>query len=194
MRAFDGRSIMGVDDGREREEKNEPNLIARKKSRYGLGTSQTVHFSVALAGFIRLQVIHFHPPSSEGGFIPATPQLNPPPIPLLAEGVGPDPGKLGVNPDPTIFDVPNENPDEVVDADELELDVPNRKSPEGGAGREKPLPEPGPEENVPGLGVSHTVHFSVADAGFIRSHAPQVHPFVFVVGGFSPAAPQLNPP
>jgi hypothetical protein len=154
-----------------------------------------VHFSVALAGFVRSQVVHFHPPCSEGGFIPAAPQLNPPPVPLLVvKGVGPDPGKLGVNPDPAIFDVPNENPDEVVDADKVELDVPNRKGPEGGAGIENPFPEPGPEEDVPGLGVSHTVHFSVADAGFIRSHAPQVHPFVFVVGGFNPAAPQLNPP
>jgi hypothetical protein len=154
-----------------------------------------MHFSVALAGFVRSQVVHFHPPCSEGGFIPAAPQLNPPPVPLLlVVGVGPGPGKVGVNPDPEVFDAPNENPDEVVDADEVELDVPNRKGPEGGAGIEKPFPEPGPEEDVPGLGVSHTVHFSLADAGFIRSHAPQVHPFVLVVGGFNPAAPQLNPP
>jgi hypothetical protein len=36
--------------------------------------------------------------------------------------------------------------------------------------------------------------FSVADDGFIRSQAPQVHPFMFVIGGFNPAAHQLNPP
>ena len=168
---------MGVDDGREREEKNEPNLIARKKCRYGLGTSQTVHFSIALAGFVRSQVVHIHPPRSEDGFIPAAPQSNPPPAPLLVvEGAGPDPGKLGVNPDPAIFDVPNGNLDEVVDVDEVELDVPNGSGPEGGVGVERTFLESKPKEDAPGLGISHTVHFSMADARFIRSQSPQLCP------------------
>jgi hypothetical protein len=135
-----------------------------------------VQFSVALAGFVRSQVIHFHPLCSKGGFIPTAPQLNPPPVPLLVvEGVGPDPGKLRVNPDPAVFDVPNKNPDEVVDTDEVELDVPNRKGPKGGVGMEKPFPEPEPEEDAPGLGVSHTVHsLGVRVPGFWWEHAEYI--------------------
>jgi hypothetical protein len=46
---------------------------------------------------------------------------------------------------------------------------------------------------VPGLGVSHTVHFSVAEAGFIQSPVPHFHPSPCFVG-FNPAAAQSNPP
>ena len=112
----------------------------------------------------------------------------------MVEGVGQDPRKLGENPDPAILGTPNENSDEVVDIDEHELDAPNRSGPEGRADIEKKSPRPEPEEVAPGLGVSHTEHLSVADAGFIRSQAPQVHQFVYVVGAFNPAAPQLNLP
>ena len=161
----------------------------------GLGTSQTVHFSVALAGFVRSQVVRFHPPCSEGGFIPAAPQLNPPPVPLpVVEGVRPDPELLGVDPHPATLDAPNENPDEVVDVEGVGLDVPNRSGPGGGTSIEKRFPRPEPEEVAPCLGVSHTVHFSVADPGLVRPQVPQFHTFAFVVGGFTPAAPQLNPP
>jgi hypothetical protein len=72
--------------------------------------SQTVHFFVALVGFIRLQVIHLRPPCSDGGFIPTMPKSSPPVPLLVVEGVGPDPGKPGVNPDPAILDAPNKNP------------------------------------------------------------------------------------
>ena len=154
-----------------------------------------MHFSIALAGFIKSQVLHFHPSFPEGGFNPAAPQLNPPPVALsvaVVEGTVPNPVKLGLNADPAGLGVPNEKPDEVVDG--VELDAPNRSGPEGGAGMERVIPEPEPEEVVPGFGASQTVHFSLADAGFIRSQVPHFHPSMFVVGSFNPAAPQLNPP
>ena len=156
-----------------------------------------MHFSVALAGFIKSQILHFHPSSSEGGFNSTAPQLNPPPVALsvvVVEGTVPNPVKLGLNADPADLGVPNEKPDEVVDVDGVGLDAPNRSGPEGGAGMEKVIPEPEPEEVVPGFGVSQIVHFSLADAGFIRSQVPHFHPSVFAVGSFNPAAPQLNPP
>jgi len=159
-----------------------------------------VHFSVALAEFIKSQPLHLHPPPSEGGPSPAAPQLNPPPVPLPVvivvvdvEGAAPNPVKLGLNPDPAILGAPKENPDEVADVDEVELDVPNKSGPEGGVGIEKTFPEPEPEEDAPGLGASQTVHSS-ANVGFIKSQVPHLHPSVFGVGGFNPAAPQLNPP
>ena len=80
-----------------------------------------------------------------------------------------------------------------MDVVEVELDVPNRSGPEGGVGIEKVFPELGPEEEAPGLGASQTVHFSSADAGFIKSQVPHFHPSVFVVGGLNPAVPQLDP-
>jgi hypothetical protein len=69
--------------------------------------------------------------------------------------------------------------------------VPNKSGVEGGLGIEN-------EEDAmglvaPGLGASHTVHFSVAEAGFIKSQVPHFHPSS-CFGGFKPAAPQLNPP
>lgn len=160
-----------------------------------------MHFSIAFAGFIKSQVLHFHPALSGDGFSPAAPQLNPP-VPLLVvvvtvvvvEGVGPNPAKFGLNADSASLDTPNENPDEVVGVDEVEFDVPNRDGPGGGVGIEKVFPEPELEEDVPGLGASQTVHFSLANAGFIRSQDPHFHPSVLVVGGFNPAASQLNPP
>jgi len=170
---------------------------------HGLGVSQTVHFSVAVAGFIKSHVLHFHPPPSEGGFSPAAPQLNPPPVPLpavvvvvvIAEDVGPNPVKLGLNAEPVGLDAPNEKPDEVVvGVDEVKLDAPNRSGPEGGAGIEKVFPRLEPGEDAPGLGASQIVHFSLAEAGFIKAQVPHSHPSVFVVGGLNPAAPQLNPP
>jgi len=173
-----------------------PNLITRSLC-YGLGASQTVHFSVALAGFVRSQVLHLHPPLSENGFNPAAPQLNPPPAPLpfvvIVEGAGPNPAEVGLNVDPDGLSPPNENPD-VVGVDKVEMGAPNWSGPGGGAGIEKPPPEPEPEEDAPGFGESQTVHFSLADAGFIKSQVPHFHPSVFVVGGLTPAAPQLNPP
>lgn len=48
--------------------------------------------------------------------------------------------------------------------------------------------------SAPGFGASHTAHFSVADAEFIKPQVAQVQPPPFIVGGFSPAALQLNPP
>ena len=72
----------------------------------------------------------------------------------MVEGVGPDPGKIGVNPDPVIFDAPNENPDEVADVNEVKLDMLNRSGPEGGAGIQKEFPGPELEEVAPDLGVS----------------------------------------
>lgn len=187
---------MGKDDG---EEKNEPtSLPGKKKLRYGLGASQTVHFSVALAEFINWQVSHFHPPLSESGFIPAAPQLNPPVSLLVAvvatvlvEGAGPNPVKLGLNADPVGLGAPKEKPDPVGIG---RVELPNRSGPEGGIGMEKVFPESELEEVTPGLGVSQTVHFSLADAGFIKSQAPHFHPSVLAIGGFNPAAPQLNPP
>lgn len=159
-----------------------------------------MHFSVALGEFIKSQVLHFHPSLSEGGHSPAAPQLNPPPVPLTVvvvvvdvEDAGPNPVKLGLNPDPASLGAPKENPDEVADVDEVELDVPNRSGPKGGVGIERTPPEPELEEDVPGLGASQTVH-TLAGAGFIKSQVPHFHPSVFVVGGFIPAAPQLNPP
>lgn len=152
-----------------------------------------MHFSVALAGFIKSQVLHFHPPPSEGGSSPAAPQLNPP-VPLLVvvvvEGVEPNPVKVRLKVGPTGLGAVNENPD--VDVDGVELDVPNESGPEGGVGIEKIFPELEAEEDTPGLGVSQTVHFSPADAGFIKSQVPHFHPFVSV-GGFNPAPLQLNP-
>ena len=59
---------------------------------------------------------------------------------------------------------------------------------------EKPPTEPEPKEDAPGFGESQTVHFSLADAGFIKSQVPHFHPSVLVIGGLTPAAPQLNPP
>jgi len=179
----------------EGERENVPSRITRRLC-YGLGASQTAHFSVALAGFSRSQVVHFHPPPSEGGFSPAAPQLNPPPVPLpfvvVIEGAGPNPVKVGLNVGPDGLSTPNENPD--VDVDEVELDAANGRGPEGGAGIEKPPPEPEPESDAPGFGDSQIVHFSLADAGFIKSQVPHFHSSVCVVGGLTPAAPQLNPP
>lgn len=182
---------------RERE-KDRPMWITRKKLRYDSGASQTVHF-VALAGFIKSQVLHFHPPLSEGCFSPAASQLNPPPVPLpgvvvvVIEGAGPNPVKLALNTDSAGLGVPNEGPDEVTEVDEAELKPPNRNGPEGGVGIEIVFPEPESEEDAPGLGASQTVHFSLADDGFVKSQVPHFHPSVLVVGGFNPAAPQLNP-
>ena len=170
--------------------------ITGKKLRYDSGASQTVHF-VALAGFIKSQVLHFHPPLSEGCFSPAASQLNPPPVPLpgvvvvVVKGAGPNPVKLALNTD---LGVPNEGPDGVAEVDEAELKPPNRNGPEGGVGIEIVFPEPESEEDAPGLGASQTVHFSLADDGFVKSQIPHLHPSVPVVGGFNPAAPQLNPP
>jgi len=182
----------------ERVREMRPASVTRNKLLYGLDASQTVHFSVAVAGFNKSQVLHLHSPLSEGGFIPAALQLNPPPVPLpvvvVVEGVRPNPVKLGLNADPAGLGAPNENSDEAVDVGGVELDVPNRSGPEGGVGIEKIFPEPDPEEDVPGLGTSQTVHFSLAEAGFSRSQVPHLQPSVFVVGGFIPAASQLNPP
>jgi len=117
----------------------------------GLGESQTAHFSLADAEFIKSQVPHFH--SSVfvvGGLIPAAPQLNPP-----------EPG-------------------------------PKTKGVEGGFGAD--TDRVADDFSAPGFGISHTVHFSVADAGFIKSQVPHFQFSVFVVGGLNPAAPQLNPP
>lgn len=184
----------GDDNEDDREDENEPNLIDRKVC-YGLGASQIVHFSVALAGFAKSQVLHFHPPLSEGGFSPAAPQLNPPvppPVVVVVEGAGPNPVKLGLNAEPVDLGAPNGDPD--VDVVTVELDAPNRSGPEGGVGIEKTFPEPKPEEGTPGLGVSQMVHFSLADAGFIKSQVPHFHPSACLSGGLIPAAPQLNPP
>ena len=185
--------------GKEKE-KNGPMLITRKKKLcYDLGASQTVHFSAALAGFIKSQVLHFHPPLSEGCFSPAALQLNPPPVPppdvvvVVVDGAGPNPVKLALNIDSAGLGAPNENPDEVAEVDEVELKAPNRAGPEG-VGIAAFFPELGPKKDAPGLGVSQTVHFSLADAGFVKSQVLHFHPSVFVVGGFNPAAPQLNPP
>ena len=175
-----------------------PNLITRKL-RYGLGASQTVHFSAALPEFIKSQVLHFHPSLSEGGLSPAAPQLNPPdPFPVVVvvvvvEGTGPNPVKAGLDVDPTGLGAANKNPD-AVDVGGVELDAPNWSGPEGGVGMEKAFPEPEPEEDTPGLGTSQTVQFSLADAGFVKPRVSHFHPSVFVVGGFNPAAPQLNLP
>jgi hypothetical protein len=46
---------------------------------------------------------------------------------------------------------------------------------------------------TPGLGVSHMVHFSVAEVGFIRSQVPHFHPSSCFRGSFKLTAPQLNP-
>ena len=143
--------------------------------------------------------MHFHPPLSEGGLSPAAAQLNPPPVPLLVvvviEGVGPNPVKLGLNVGPAGFGVPNENADGVVEVDAVGLDVPNGKSPGSGVGVEETLFEAviGPEEDEPGLEASQIVHFSLADAGFIKSQVPHFHSSVFDEGGFNPVAPQSNP-
>lgn len=153
-----------------------------------------MHFSVALSRFIKSQVLHFHPPLSEGGRSPAAPQLNPPGVVVVVvEGAGSNPVKTGLEVDPPSLGATNENPD-VVGVDEVGLDVPNESGPEGGAGIEKTFPELEPEDDTPGLGASQTVHFSLADAGFIRLQVPHFHPSVVVVGGINPAAPQLNPP
>lgn len=157
-----------------------------------------MHF-VALAGFVKSQVLHFHPPLSEGRFSPAASQLNAPPVPLpgvvvvVVEGAGPNPVKLALNTDSAGLGAPNENPDEVAEVDEAELKPPNRNGPGGGVGIEIVLPEPESEEDAPGLGASQTVHFSSADDGFVKSQVPHLHPSVPVVRGFNPAAPQLNP-
>ena len=159
-----------------------------------------MHLSFALSGFIRSQVPHFHPSLSDGGFSPAALQSNSPPVPLLAvavvEGAGPNPVKLGLNADPTGLEAPNENPDEVVDDGEDELDAPNRSGPEGGVGIEKTSfePETEMEEEEPGFGVSQKAHFSFDDTSFINSQVPHFHSSVFVVGGCKPAALQSNPP
>ena len=133
---------------------------------------------------------------SEGGFSPAAPQLNPPPIPLpvvvaVVEDVGPDPAKFGLNADPADLGAPNENADETVEVDDVRSDAPNRNGPEGGLGLEGTSLEP--EESAPGLGASQTVQFSLADPGFTKSQVPHLHSSVFDVGGFNPAAPQSNP-
>ena len=154
-----------------------------------------MHFSVALAGFIKSQTLHFHSPLSEDCFSPAAPQLNPPPDPLpnvvvvLVEDAEPNPVKLGLNTDPAGLGAPNKNPG---GAGEVELEAPNRSGPEGGVGIEMVFPEPEPEEDAPGLGASQIRHFSLADAGFIKSQVPHFHSSVFVAS-FNPAAPQLNP-
>ena len=161
-----------------------------------------MHFSFALSGFIKAHVPHVHPPLFEGGFSPAALQLNPPPVPLLViavvavvvfGSVEPDPVKL--NAGPAGLGPPNENADGVVEVDDVELDEPNGNGPEGVVGVEKPFFEPAlaSEEDTPGLEVLQTVHFSLADAGFIRSQVPHFHPSP-CFGGFKPAAPQLNPP
>lgn len=176
--------------------------LPKKKTCHGLGESQIVHFSFALPRFIKPQVAHFHPPSSEGGLSPAAPQLNPPSVPSMAAVVavvvkdgGPNPAKLWLDPALVGSGAPNENPD-VVEVDGVELDTPNRNDPGGGVGIEKTLlgPVPEPEEGAPGFGASQTAHFSFADAGFIKSHVPHFHPSAFVVGGFIPAALQSKPP
>jgi len=127
----------------------------------GLGVSQTLHFSLADAGFIKSQVPHFHPSVSVvGGFNPAAPQLNPPvEVAVVVVEVLPGFHVRGV---------------------------------EGGFGMEND----GTAEDfsAPGFGASHTVHFLVADAGFTKSQVPHFQPSVFVLRGFTPAAPQSNPP
>lgn len=168
---------------------------------YGLGASQTVHFSIALPGFTRAQVSHLHPPLSEGSFRPAAPQLNPPPVPPLVvivavvEGVERNPVEPGSSGDTAGLGIPNENPDEVVEVDDVELDAPNRNGPESGVGIEKIFfePETGLGGDTPGLGVSQTVHFSSADAGFIKSQVPHFHSSVLALGSFNPAPFQSNP-
>ena len=154
-----------------------------------------MHLSITFSGFIKAQVAHLHP-SPEGGFSPAAFQLNPPPVPPLAvvavfEGAEPNP----VNGDPDDFGAPNENPDELVEVDEVEVDGPKVNGPEGGVGIEKLFfePETGSEEGMPGLGASQTAHFSLADAVFTKSQVPHFHSVGFVAGGFIPAAPQSNP-
>ena len=52
----------------------------------------------------------------------------------------------------------------------------------------------GIEDETPDFGESHTVHFSAAEAGFIRSQVPHFHSPSCFSRGFKPTAPQLNPP
>ena len=163
-----------------------------------------MHFS-ALSGFIKAQVAHFHLPSSEGGFSPAAPQSNPPPVPLPAivvvvvvvGGTAPNPVKLGLNADPSCLGAPNKNAGEVVGVDGAKLEAPNRDGPEGradiGSGFCKSVPVEGPEEGAPGFGASQIVHFSLADVGFIKQQVPHFHSSGFDIGGFNPIAPQSNP-
>jgi len=171
--------------------KDETALVIRKKKvRYDLGVSQTVHFSLAFAGFIKSQVLHLHPSLSEGRLSPAAPQSNPPVPLLVVEGTA---VKLGLNANPAGSEAPKDNPDEAVEVVGVELDVSNRSGPDGGVGIERLFPELEPEEEAPGLEASQTVHFSLADAGFIKSQVPHFHPSVCVVGSLNPAAPQSNP-
>lgn len=193
----------GEDDASENERRKMNRTNLPEKNRHDLGASQIVHFST-FSEFIKLQVVHFQPPLSEGGFNPAAPQSNPPPVPLLfvvvvvvvvvTEGVEPNPVKLGLRAGPVGLGAPNENADEVVGANGDKLDAPNRSGPEGGVETEKTFFESVTEpEDRPGLGVSQTVHFSLTDARFIRSQVPHFHSSVFDVGGFSPAALHSNP-
>jgi len=108
-----------VDDERGRWKESEK-MYQTRRLYYNLGASQTEHFSVTLAELARPQVVHFHPPLSEGGFNPAAPQLNPPPDPLpfvmTVEGVGTNPVEIESNVDLDGLGAPKENP-KVVDVD-----------------------------------------------------------------------------
>ena len=133
----------------------------------GFGASHTVHFSVADAEFIKSQVPHFQPSVFVlRGFNPAAPQSNPPGLELVVAVKA------------VVFAV-------------VEL-VPNKGGVEGGLGIENEEEATGLV--APGLGASHTAHFSAIDVRFIKSHVPHFHPSSCFGGGFKPAAPQLNPP
>lgn len=130
----------------------------------GFGASQTAHFSFADARFIKSHVPHFHPSVFVvGGFIPAAPQSKPPELEFVGAAVF---------------------------VEEVLLEA-KTKGVEGGLGIEND----GAVEDLsaPGFGASQTVHFSVADSGFIKSHVAHFQPPIFV-GGFNPAEFQLNPP
>lgn len=130
----------------------------------GLGASQTVQLFFADPGFIKSQVLHFHSSASAvGGLNPAALQSNPPEL-VVVGGIL---ATVGVLPEPRIK------------GEEDGLGAGN-----GGVAE---------DFSAPGFGVSHTVHFSVADGGFDKSHVPHFQLPVFV-GGFNPAALQSNPP
>jgi len=130
----------------------------------GFGASQTTHFSFADAVFIKSHVPHFHPSVFVvGGFNPAAPQSKPPELEFVGAAVFVEEVLLGAK----------------------------TKGVEGGFG----ITNDGVVEGLsaPGFGASQTVHFSVADSGFIKSHVAHFQPPIFV-GGFNPAEFQLNPP
>lgn len=159
-------------------------FVAGAEALPGRGASQTVHLSVAEAGFCSEHMEHVHLSADPDGFaIPAAAQLKP--VVAGAEGLPGRGASQIVHFSVALAGFCNEHIEHV----HLSPASPGFFIP--AAAQSKPFAADAAA--LPGLGASHTVHFSVALAGFWRAHVEHVHLSAASAGFCMPAADQSKP-